>query len=194
MSPLSEADQQSLLRMAREALVAYLESAEIPSVPVEPAETLRQHCGAFVTLRKGRNLRGCIGMVTANNPLYITVRECAVWAAVQDPRFPPVTKRELSELNLEVSVLSPLLEIAPHDIEVGRHGLVISHEGLRGLLLPQVAVQWKWNREQFLEETCRKAGLPPDAWRHGAKIQAFTAQVFEESPTARAASESSKAT
>ena len=87
-------------------------------------------------------------------------------------------------LNLEISVLSPLSDIAPENIEVGRHGLIISHQGLRGLLLPQVAVQWKWNREQFLEETCRKAGLPIDAWRQGARIQAFTAQVFEEPHTA----------
>lgn len=179
MSPLTEADRQTLLRMAREALVAYLNLGEIPKVP-EPAETLRQPCGAFVTLRKGKNLRGCIGVIAANNPLYITVRECAVWAAVQDPRFPPVKKEEVRELNLEISVLSPLSDIAPEKIEVGRHGLVISHHGLRGLLLPQVAVQWKWNREQFLEETCRKAGLPIDAWRQGARIQAFTAQVFEE--------------
>lgn len=93
MSPLTEADRQTLLRMAREALVAYLNLGEIPKVP-EPAETLRQPCGAFVTLRKGKNLRGCIGVIAANNPLYITVRECAVWAAVQDPRFPPVKKRK----------------------------------------------------------------------------------------------------
>ena len=89
-------------------------------------------------------------------------------------------KREVNGLNLEISVLSPLSDIAPENIEVGRHGLVISRGALRGLLLPQVAVQWKWDREQFLEETCRKAGLPPDAWRQGARIQAFTAQVFEE--------------
>ena len=183
MLPLTETDQQTLLRMAREALVGYLNSGEIPKV-TEPAETLRQPCGAFVTLRKGKNLRGCIGVIAADNPLYTTVRECAVWAAVQDPRFPPVAKREVRELNLEISVLSPLSDIAPQNIEVGRHGLVISHQGRRGLLLPQVAVQWKWNREQFLEETCRKAGLPNDAWRHGARIQAFTAQVFEEPHTA----------
>jgi uncharacterized protein (TIGR00296 family) len=86
----------------------------------------------------------------------------------------------VSGLNFEISVLSPLSGIAPENIEVGRHGLAISHGAMRGLLLPQVAVQWKWNREQFLEETCRKAGLPPDAWQKGARIQAFTAQVFEE--------------
>jgi uncharacterized protein (TIGR00296 family) len=89
-------------------------------------------------------------------------------------------KREVKGLNLEISVLSPLADIAPEDIEVGRNGLLISRGAMRGLLLPQVAVQWNWSREQFLEETCRKAGLPPDAWQQGARIQAFTAQVFEE--------------
>jgi AmmeMemoRadiSam system protein A len=185
MLPLTETDQQTLLRMAREALVGYLNFAEIPKVP-EPGEALRQHCGAFVTLRKGKNLRGCIGVTEAHKPLYITVRECAVWAALQDPRFPPVRKREVSDLNLEISVLSPLAEIAPEDIEVGRHGLVISQGAQRGLLLPQVATQWNWDREQFLQETCRKAGLPPDAWRRGATIQAFTAQVFAETDPAPA--------
>ena len=179
MLPLTEIDQQTLLRMAREALVGYMNFAEIPKVP-EPGETLRQHSGAFVTLRKGKDLRGCIGVTEAKKPLYITVRECAVWAALHDPRFPPVMKREVKGLNLEISVLSPLSDIAPESIEVGRHGLLISRDGMRGLLLPQVAVQWNWDREHFLAETCRKAGLPPDAWRQGARIQGFTAQVFEE--------------
>jgi uncharacterized protein (TIGR00296 family) len=89
-------------------------------------------------------------------------------------------KREVDSLTLEISVLSPLEEISIEDIEIGRHGLVISSGGHRGLLLPQVAVEWKWDRERFLQETCRKAGLPPDAWRHGAAVRAFTAQVFEE--------------
>jgi AmmeMemoRadiSam system protein A len=179
MLPLTENEQQTLLQMAREALVGYLDFAEIPKIP-EPAEALRQPCGTFVSLHQGKNLRGCVGVIAANKPLYITVRECAVWAALQDSRFPPVTKRELKGLNLEISVLSPLWAIAPEKIEVGKHGLLISREGMRGLLLPQVAVQWNWNREQFLEETCRKAGLPRDAWRQGARIQAFTAQVFGE--------------
>lgn len=179
MLPLTETDQQTLLRMAREALEGYLSFKEIPQV-APPAESLRQLCGAFVTLRKGKSLRGCIGMTEANKPLYITVRECAVWAALHDPRFPPVTKQEVSELTVEISVLSPLTDISPEDIVVGRHGLLVSRGALRGLLLPQVAVQWKWDREQFLKETCRKAGLPPDAWRQGARIQAFTAFVFEE--------------
>ena len=187
MSPLAEADQQTLLRMAREALVGYLNLAEIPKVMEPVSEALCQPCGAFVTLRKGKQLRGCIGYIEAARPLYITVRECAVAAALHDPRFPPVVKREVDRLTLEISVLSPLAEISFEDIEIGRHGLLISSGNQRGLLLPQVAVEWKWDRERFLQETCRKAGLPPDAWRHGAIVRAFTAQVFEEAHPARSA-------
>lgn len=179
MSPLTEIDQQTLLGMAREALAAYLDTHDIPAIP-EPAEALRQPGGAFVSLHRGKSLRGCVGVVAADKPLYLTVRECAVWAAVQDPRFPPVTKSEVAALNLEISILSPLEPIAPQDVEVGRHGLLISQGARRGLLLPQVAVEWNWNRERFLDETCRKAGLPTDAWRQGARIEAFTAQVFSE--------------
>jgi AmmeMemoRadiSam system protein A len=179
MSPLNEADQQTLLRIAREALVGFLALSEIPKFP-EPGDALRQPCGAFVSLHKGRNLRGCVGVIAANKPLYLTVGECAVWAGLEDRRFPPVTKKEVPALNFEISVLSPLFDIAPEDVEVGRHGVVISQHGMRGLLLPQVPLEWKWNREQFLEQTCHKAGLPADAWRRGASIQAFTAQVFAE--------------
>ncbi len=106
-----------------------------------------------------------------------------MWAGVKDNRFSPVTVQEVSQLNFEISVLSPLEDIAAKDVEVGRHGLVISQGGLRGLLLPQVPVEWNWNRERFLEETCRKAGLSPKAWREGTRIQGFTAQVFHEVKT-----------
>jgi AmmeMemoRadiSam system protein A len=185
MLPLTEADQQTLLRMAREALVDYLNLAQTPKVPEPAAESLSQPCGAFVTLRKGKQLRGCIGYIEAARPLYITVRECVVAAALHDPRFPPVLKTEVDSLTLEISVLSPLAEIPLEDVEIGRHGLFISSGGRRGLLLPQVAVEWKWDRERFLQETCRKAGLPLNAWQHGATVQAFTAQVFEEPHPAR---------
>jgi len=183
MLPLTPGDQQTLLRMAREAIQEYLRHDRLPDLG-EPPEALQQPCGAFVTLRKGKRLRGCIGYVEAVKPLYQTVRECAVAAALHDPRFHPVALHEMPGLRLEISVLSLLAEIAPEKIEVGLHGLLISQGVQRGLLLPQVAVEWKWSREHFLEETCLKAGLPPDAWRHGAKIQAFTAQVFEESEPA----------
>ncbi len=184
MLPLTEADQQTLLRMAREAIEEYLHHHRLPEVE-DPPEALRQPCGAFVTLRKGHQLRGCIGYVEAAKPLYKTVRECAVAAAVHDPRFQPVATRETAELRLEISVLSPLTETTPERIEVGRHGLLISLGPQRGLLLPQVAVEWNWDREHFLEETCLKAGLPSDAWKRGARIQAFTAQVFEEPEASR---------
>jgi uncharacterized protein len=183
MLPLSEADQLNLLRMARESLIGYLESGDIAKPP-ESSESLCQACGVFVTLRKGKHLRGCIGVVETDKPLYVTVRECAVLSATSDPRFSKVTKQEVAGLNIEISVLSPPFDIAPEVVEIGNHGLIISQGAARGLLLPQVAVQWKWDREQFLQETCRKAGLPPDAWQHGAKIRAFTAQIFEESHSA----------
>jgi AmmeMemoRadiSam system protein A len=178
MSQLDESNQQRLLHIARRALEEGVRKYELSEWEEEPEGVLRERCGAFVTLWKAGRLRGCIGYVEAQKPLYQTVRECALAAALRDPRFDPVTPEELPALTLEISVLSPLFEIAAEQVEVGRHGLMISQGPLRGLLLPQVAVEWKWDRERFLEETCTKAGLPPDAWRYGARIQAFTAQVF----------------
>jgi len=180
MSPLTKADQQRLLRLARQALEKSVCTHRLSEVEA-PQGALEENCGAFVTLNKRGRLRGCIGYVEAAKPLYQTVRECAQAAALRDPRFDPVTPEELPALSLEISVLSALVDIAPERIEVGRHGLLISRGFQRGLLLPQVAVERHWDREQFLEETCLKAGLPPDAWRRGARIQAFTAQVFGES-------------
>ncbi len=184
MSPLSEAEQRQLLYLARQALEAAVRHHVLPG-PLPDAEDLkgplREHHGAFVTLRKEHELRGCVGSIETTKPLYETVRECAVAAALRDFRFQPVRPDELPHLHLEVSVLSPLSDIEVDHIEVGRHGLLISHEGRRGLLLPQVAVEWNWDREQFLDATARKAGLPQDAWRRGARIQAFTTQVFAES-------------
>jgi AmmeMemoRadiSam system protein A len=179
MLPLSEGDQQTLLRLAREAIEQSVRKRPVPTT--EPAgEALRQKCGAFVTLHKRGRLRGCIGLVEPVRPLYQTVRECAVSAALDDPRFEPVTPAELPLLQVEISVLSPLFDIAPEEIEIGKHGLLISDGFSRGLLLPQIATEWGWDKERFLEETCLKAGLAPDAWREGARIQAFTAQVFAE--------------
>jgi hypothetical protein len=184
MLQLTDAEKRRLLELARTALEEVVRLGRMSEV-AEPVEALQTPCGAFVTLQKRGQLRGCIGHIEALRPLYATVRECARAAALQDPRFEPVAPAELSSLRLEISILSPLVDIAPQDIEVGRHGLLISRGAQRGLLLPQVAVEWNWDREQFLEETCLKAGLPPDAWRHGARIQAFTAQVLKE-PSKRA--------
>ena len=179
MLPLTEAEQVTLLRMARQAIAESVREHRLREIE-EPAGALRQPAGAFVTIRKGKRLRGCIGYVEALKPLYVTVRECARAAALQDPRFEPVNPEELPEMRLEISVLSPLEVVRPEQVEVGRHGLLISQGLRRGLLLPQVPVEWNWGRGRFLEETCIKAGLAPDAWQEGARIQAFTAQVFEE--------------
>ena len=191
MLQLTDDQKDRLLELARTALEEAVRSGKVSEV-TKPAEGLETPCGAFVTLTRRGRLRGCIGHVEAARPLYATVRECARAAALYDPRFDPVTPAELSSLHIEISILSPLVDIAPHEVEIGRHGLLISRGGRRGLLLPQVAEEWNWNREQFLQETCMKAGLPADAWQHGARIQAFTAQILKE-PSAPARSSSTAA-
>jgi AmmeMemoRadiSam system protein A len=137
--------------------------------------------GVFVTIHNHGDLRGCIGHIEANEPLGRVVARCAVAACSSDPRFPAISPSELSEIDLELSLLGPLEAIAgPDDIEIGRHGLVVELGWHRGLLLPQVATDWKWDRETFLAHTCHKAGLPHDAWRKGAKMFRFEAEVFGE--------------
>jgi AmmeMemoRadiSam system protein A len=181
MSPLTETDQRLLLRLARTELEATLliswPGSRLSHVPV----SLVQPCGAFVTLRMSGQLRGCVGRVRTFLPLHKTVRDCAVAAALSDPRFPPTKASELSSLLLEISVLSPPVEAKPEEVELGRHGLLVSQGSKRGLLLPQVATEWNWDRTRFLEEACIKAGLSSNAWLRGARIETFTAQVFSES-------------
>ncbi len=180
--PLDEAEQRLLLRLARDSIQAAVQGSRPPETPsLTPA--LLEPRGAFVTLRKDGQLRGCIGHVRAEAPLHQTVRECAISAAFRDPRFAPLDARELPGLHIEISVLSPLRAVRPEEIEVGRDGLMVSKGFQRGLLLPQVAVEWKWDRTRFLEETCRKAGLPADCWQRGATVEAFTAQIFDEQAT-----------
>ena len=179
MLPLTEAERQRLLELARQALEESVRHNRLPATE-ESEGALREPCGAFVTLRKSRQLRGCIGVVEALKPLYQTVQECALAAALHDPRFQRVEPDELPGLRIEVSVLSPLAEVTPDQVEVGRHGLLVSLGERRAVLLPQVAVEWKWDARRFLEETCLKAGLPKSAWQGGARIQAFTTQAFGE--------------
>ncbi len=181
MSHLAAADGLFLLRHARAAIERALGQAAAPPQPV-PSAALGPG-GAFVTLHGPRGeLRGCVGSVEARVPLHQAVAEAALAAAFDDPRFPPVTVAELEGLHLDVSVLSPLLPIAPEDVEVGRHGLMVRHHGRSGLLLPQVAPEQGWDREALLAHTCRKAGLPMDAWREpGCRLLGFEAQVFGES-------------
>ena len=176
---LLEEDRVELLSIARKSVERYLKNgilfAEAPASPLLTAPG-----AAFVTLTCRGRLRGCIGYTEAVAPLYRTVQECAIAAATEDPRFPPVTAVEVGDLRFEISVLTPLRPINPEDVRVGIHGLVVSKGGLRGLLLPQVATEHGWSAETFLSQTCEKAGLPSDAWKQGASIQAFTAEVFSE--------------
>jgi len=169
-----------LLRVARGAAEAAASGRRPPEpCPTESGTDLT--AGAFVTLRRGGDLRGCIGTFHAAEPLYRTVAEMARSAAIGDPRFPPVRPDEVSNLEIEISVLTPMRRIRdPNEIEVGRHGLCIARGHHRGVLLPQVATEYGWDRTEFLEHTCLKAGLPLNAWQEGADIYVFEAEVFGE--------------
>jgi uncharacterized protein len=179
--PLDERARRELLALARTTLRSYFQTGKVPEYkPENPG--LSSPGGAFVSLHKGEELRGCIGLLASDGELYRTVQRCALSAALEDSRFHPVTEHEVQGLSIEISVLSPLERIQdPALIEVGRHGLVISLGAMRGLLLPQVAAKYGWNRDTFLAQTCRKAGLPPDAWHSPkAAIYVFEAQVFSD--------------
>jgi AmmeMemoRadiSam system protein A len=175
----SDTDRRVLLRLAREAIAAHVGGA--PAHVPGTSEVLERPGGAFVTLHSDGELRGCIGHIEINEALGRVVPRCAVAAASTDPRFPPIAPAELEKIEIEISLLGPLEPIAgPQDIEVGRHGLVVESARQRGLLLPQVATEWQWDAEAFLAHTCHKAGLPRDAWKHGAKLWRFEAEVFGE--------------
>ena len=177
---LTGAERQALLRAARESIAAHFH-ARRPALPA-PTGALAEHRGAFVTLHGGGGeLRGCVGLMRSDRPLLETVARMAVAAAIEDGRFEPLTEAELGELSIEVSALSPLEPIRPDEVEVGRHGLLVGRGGRRGVLLPQVPGEHGWDREAFLVHTCRKAGLPDDAWQKpGVELLAFTADVFRE--------------
>ena len=178
---LSTNEQRSLLITARRAIYDRLGLAlAAPSFP--STEALETPCGAFVTLHLEGRLRGCIGHITATDPLALTVADVAVSSAFDDPRVPPVTAEEAPLLSIEVSALSPFRAIAdPAEVTVGEHGLLLRKGNRSGLLLPQVATEHGWDREEFLDHTCLKAGLPLGAWREaGARIEVFSAFVFRE--------------
>jgi AmmeMemoRadiSam system protein A len=177
---LSDMEKTFLLQTARRSINEYLVTGKV-SEP-EPPDKLREPGAAFVTLEKEGHLRGCIGYTQAVEPLHRTVAQCAVKAATEDYRFRPVTKNELAECHIEISVLTPLQEVESLDeIQVGRDGLMIVMGRLRGLLLPQVAVEQGWDRDTFLEHTCRKAGLPPDAYKSPESVlYRFQALIFGE--------------
>jgi AmmeMemoRadiSam system protein A len=196
----SHEERIQLLRLAHDSISSALDHREISLEP--PTPHFAEPRGVFTSLylrqgragndrpendlqglylpgrgQRGEELRGCVGYVTTC-PVYRAVAETARAAAFDDNRFPPVTREEAPHLAIELSILSPAQAILPEEIEVGRHGLLITWHGHRGLLLPQVPVEHAWDRTIFLEQTCRKAGLPLDAWQKGATIEAFTAEVF----------------
>ncbi|HZQ94929.1 MAG TPA: AmmeMemoRadiSam system protein A [Candidatus Sulfotelmatobacter sp.] len=171
-------ERTQMLQLAHQSIVSALENREIPLDP--PTSHFAEPRGAFTSLYRHGQLRGCVGYVLPISSVYRAVAETARAAAFEDTRFPPVTLEEARDLQIELSILSPPQPIDAEHVQIGRHGLLIGMGGYRGLLLPQVPLEHHWDRETFLEQTCRKAGLPPDAWRNGAKIEAFTAEVFGE--------------
>ncbi len=179
---LNEQEQEKLLTIAREAVYTIINDEEIYGVSLNGSEALNQARGAFVTLKKKGRLRGCIGYTAPTQALCTTVRDAAIQAAVRDYRFNPVCTDELQDLSFEISVLSPFRKVKGiENIAVGKHGLLIINKENSGLLLPQVPVEQGWDRRTFLEQTCRKAGLPKDAWKDpDTDIFQFTAFVFGE--------------
>jgi len=181
---LSDAEKQFLLMVARRSVESAVKkspdfetTALLPSLP-----SLNAPRGAFVTIRAGNNLRGCIGYVDPIKPLLETVRLVSSKAALDDTRFSPISPEELPDIWIEISVLSPMQGISRiEEIEIGRHGVVVESGRLRGLLLPQVAVEYGWNPETFVSQTARKAGLPSNAWNEtGVNVSIFSAEVFCE--------------
>jgi AmmeMemoRadiSam system protein A len=178
---LNKRQQQILLKLARDTITQWVTSRTLPELPTgEPI--FEEPRAVFVTLHKHGQLRGCIGTLEPREPLAAAVRSAAISAATQDPRFPPVTAAEIPELEIEISVLSPLRRVESADeIEVGKHGVVVAAGMRRGVFLPQVPIEQGWDRETMLNYLClHKAGLPADAWRRGAELWVFTTQVFSE--------------
>jgi AmmeMemoRadiSam system protein A len=184
---LTDVQKRALLAVARDSISHHLAGHQ-PVVQV--LAPMPDASGVFVTITRGGELRGCLGTLELDGALASEVARWARDSATRDPRFPPVSVGELPDTRIEISVLGPLAAIDPLDpgaIEIGPHGLVVEQGPCRGLLLPQVAVEWGWTREEFLSRTCQKAGLPVDAWRYGAQVWRFDAQVFGETGNAPSA-------
>ena len=176
---ISDDDRRRLLELARRALEARVRRQVAPELAAAGALALVR--GAFVSIHRSGDLRGCLGRLEPDAPLAETIVDLATAVADSDPRFDPVTPQELMDLVVEVSILTPARRIvSPDEIQVGRHGLIVEQGRRRGVLLPQVATDHQWTSETFIEQTCRKAGLAPDAWMAGAQVYVFEAEVFGE--------------
>ncbi len=181
---INQKERKILLDNAREAILARLEKRPAEYTEISPGEksVLEKPCGAFVTIHKGKSLRGCIGRMASDEPLLKTIRTMAGEAAFGDPRFPPVGEEEFRQCSLEISVLSPM-ELCPDpgSVQVGVHGLYLVNHGRAGVLLPQVPVEQGWDLDEYLDYICYKAGLPPKSYNEsGARLYTFTAIVFGE--------------
>jgi AmmeMemoRadiSam system protein A len=181
MQCLSESDRKRILELTRQAAVeAVCRKRLLEDIP--KTEVFAQHCGVFITLHVAGKLRGCIGVIEAKESLGASIAKCAFGAALEDPRFTPLQPEELPRMHIEVSLLSAPQPVLAEQIEIGKHGLLVQQGIRRGLLLPQVAVQHRLGREEFLRETCHKAGLPGDAWQErDTSIYGFTCEILEES-------------
>lgn len=179
---LSSKEKEILITAARESIKSLFGNTEISSVDYTSHPNLKLKAGAFVTLKIKNELRGCIGFITSEQPLYETVCEVANHAAIQDPRFPPLTQKEFNLIDIEISVLSPLKKISDYsEIKIGEHGLLVEEGYHRGLLLPQVATENNYSIQQFLTSICMKASLSPDLWqKKKLNLKVFTALVFNE--------------
>lgn len=178
---LSKEEQKILLKLARDTIEMWVKEHKKPPLP-QAKGLFGEACGAFVTIHKKDQLRGCIGNMIGYGPLIETIQEMAIASSTGDPRFHPVRPEELNDIDIEISVLSPMREIKDvNEIEVGKHGILMSRGMFHGVLLPQVATEYGWDRTTFLMHTCLKAGLPEDAWQDPkTKIEIFSAQVFGE--------------
>jgi AmmeMemoRadiSam system protein A len=177
---LTKKEQRDLLKIARDTIVSYVTSGTVPAAEAS-SEGLNLESGCFVTIKQHGQLRGCIGNFVSDRPLYRLVQEMAVSAATRDPRFYPMKPQDLKDFDLEISVLSPLELISSVDqIQVGTHGIYLVKNSFRGVLLPQVATEYGWDRDTFLRHTCLKAGLPENAWQKDCQIYIFSALVFGE--------------
>ncbi len=180
MPSVSEAGRRALLRLARQSVTDAVLHQRLPDDVPQDA-IFAERVGAFVTLLVRGRLHGCIGVAEPDQRLGDTIIRCSASAALQDPRFPPLVASDLDHLQIEISLLSLLTPIRPEEIKIGLHGLTVSSGSRRGLLLPQVAVKHALDREQFLREICRKAELPPEAWRDSqTELRAFTCQVIAD--------------
>jgi len=178
---LSSKEKQLLLKIAREAIVTFVKEGAIAQLRELTNVNLLVKQGCFVSIKINGMLRGCIGNFISDKPLYQLVQEMAISAATQDPRFYPMKKSELESFDVEISVLSPLSKISSiEEIVVGVHGIYLEKNFSRGVLLPQVAVEYGWDRDAFLSQTCIKAGLGKDEWQEGTDIYKFSAQIIKD--------------